>query len=42
MLSMMRKCIMVKEGEANKQKETKTGEFINFAEIGGICNNMHN
>jgi len=39
---MMRKCIMVTETEAIKRKRTKIGsKFINFAEIGGICN-MHN
>ena len=34
MLSMMRKCIMVKVGEAKTRKRTKVGGYINFAEIG--------
>ena len=33
----MRKCIMVKVGEAKKRKRTKMGRFINFAELGEIC-----
>jgi len=35
-LSMMHKYIMVKVGKSQK---TKKGEFINVAEIGGICIN---
>ena len=35
-LSMVRKCIVVKV-EEDKEKE-KGVEFINFAEIWGICN----
>jgi len=38
---MMRKCIIVKVGEAQKTKNNKNrGEFINFVEIGmkyAIC-----
>src|SRR6218665_775301 len=37
-LSIMRKCIMVKIGEAKKRKTTKIGGFINLVEI---CNMHH-
>jgi len=40
MLSMMRKCIMVRVGKVKKTKKNKNrGKFIDFAEIGrhAIC-----
>jgi len=41
-LCMMHKCIIVKVGKAKKRKQMKMGKkFINFAEVGGICNMLH-